>query len=112
MIYQEYSDGQETTLDYLAASGLRVRVNNACLPNENEGIHESQPLVEADGAMAWKRLRPSALCTVCKSLYTVALISVLAATVSGALYSLLTYVSYQTDFNCGYHPRESIPVKI
>ena len=112
MIYQEYSDRQDTTLDYLAASGFKVRVNNACLPNENEGMQESQHLVEADGAMAWKRLRPSALCTVCKSLYIGALISILAATTIGALYSFLTYVSYQTAFNCEYHPGESIPIKI
>ena len=94
MIYQEYSDSQDTTLDYLAACGFRVRVNNACLPNENEEIHESQPLVEADGAMAWKRLRPSALCTVCKSLYIGAFISILPATITGAFYSLLNYIGY------------------
>ena len=112
MIYQEYSERQDTTLDYLAASGFRVRVNNACLPDENEGMQETQPLVEAEGAMAWKRLRPSALCTVCKSLYIGAFISILAATTIGALYSFLTYVSYQTAFNCEYHPGESIPIKI
>ena len=112
MIYQEYSERQDTTLDYLPSSGLRARVNNACLPDENEGMQESQPLVEEEGAMAWKRLRPSALCTVCKSLYIGAFISILAATTVGALYSLLTYVSYQTEFNCEYHPGESIPVKI
>ena len=64
MIYQEYSGRQDTTLDYLAASGFRVRINDACLPNENEGMQENKPLVEADTAMAWKRLRPSALATV------------------------------------------------
>ena len=70
IIYQEYSDRQDATLDYRAASGFRVRLNNACLPNENQEIQESQPLVEADtAAMAWKRLRPSVLATVCKSLY-------------------------------------------
>ena len=112
MIYQEYSDRQDTTIDYLAASGFRVRLNDACLPNENEGMQESQPLVEADTAMAWKRLRPSVLYTVCKSLYIGASISILAATTAGLLYSLLTYVSYQTTFNCEYRPGESIPVKI
>ena len=112
MIYQEYSDTQDTTLDYLAASGFRVRVSNACSPDENQGMQETQPLVEADRAMAWKRLRPSALCTVCQSLYIGVFISILAATTIGALYSLLTYVSYQTAFNCEYHPGESIPVKI
>ena len=112
MIYQEYSDAQGTTLDYLAASGFRVRVSNACLPDENEGMQETQPLVEAEGAMAWKRLRPSALCTVRKSLCFGVFISILAATTIGALYSLLTYVGYQTAFNCEHHPGESIPMKI
>ena len=112
MIYQEYSERQDTTLDYLAASGFRVRINDACLPNENQEIQESQPLVEADIAMAWKRLRPSVLATVCKSLYIGASISILAATTTGVLYSLLTYVGYQTLFNCEYRPGESIPVEI
>ena len=112
MIYQQYSDRQDTTLDYLAASGFRARLNDACLPNENEGMQESQPLVEADTAMAWKRLRPSVLATVCKSLYIGASISILAATTTGVLYSLITYVSYQTLFNCEYRPGESIPAKI
>ena len=112
IIYQEYSDRQDTTLDYLAASGFRIRLNDACLPNENEGMQENQPLVEADTAMAWKQLRPSALATVCKSLYIGASISILTATTIGVLYSLLTYVSYQTLFNCESRPGESIPVKI
>jgi len=113
MIYQEYSDRQDTTLiDYLAASGFRVRLNDACLPNENQEIQESQPLVEADIAMAWKRLRPSALATVCRSLCIGASISILAATTTGVLYSLIVYVSYHTLFNCEYRPGESIPAKI
>ena len=83
MIYQEYSDRQDTTLGYLAASASRVRINDASLPNENEGMQESQPLVEADREMAWKRLRPSVLCTAFKSLYIGASISILAATTTG-----------------------------
>ena len=112
MIYQEHSNKEDTTLHYLAASGFRVRIDDASLPNENQGMQESQPLVEVDTAMAWKRLRPSALPTVCKSLYIGASISILAATTTGVLYSLLTYISYQTTFNCEYRPGESIPVKI
>ena len=112
MIYQEYSDRQHTTLDHLAVSGFRVRMKDACLPNENEGIRESKPLVEADTAMAWKRLRPTAIATVCKSLCIGASISILAATTTGVLYSLITYVSYQTLFNCEYRPGDSIPAKI
>ena len=112
MIYQEHSNKEDTTLHYLAASGFRVRIDDASLPNENQGMQESQSLVKADTAMAWKRLRPSALATVCKSLYIGASISILAATTIGVLYSLITYISYQTTFNCEYRPGESIPVKI
>ena len=39
-------------------------------------------------------------------------ISILAATTISVFYSLITYVSYQTTFNCQYRPGESIPVKI
>ena len=112
MIYQEYSNRQDTALDYLPVSGFRVRLNDASLPDENQRMQESQPLVEAHAAMAWKRLRPSALATVCKSLYIGASISILAATTTGVFYSLITYVSYHTSFNCEYRPGESIPVKI
>ena len=112
MIYQEYRDRQDTTFDYLAASGSRVRLNDASLPDENQRMQESQPLIEADTAMAWKRLRPSLLATVCKSIYIGASISILAATTTGVLYSLITYVSYHTSFNCEYRRGESIPVKI
>ena len=47
-----------------------------------------------------------------KSLCIGAFISILAATTIGVLYSLLTYVTSQTRFNCEYRPGESIPVKI
>ncbi|XP_044182372.1 uncharacterized protein LOC122963120 [Acropora millepora] len=109
MIYQEHSDKQHTTSDFRKASGGLLQMNDASLLIENEGMQESQPLVEARD---WKQLRPSALRTVCKSLYIGTAISILAATTTGVLYSLLTYVSYHTLFNCEYRPGESIPVKI
>ena len=112
MIYQEYSETQDTTSDCPAASGSRLQAINACLPNENEGRQESQLLVEADRKIAWKGLRPSPLCTVRQSLCIGAFISILAATTIGALYSFLTYVGYQTAFNCEHHPGVSIPMKI
>ena len=110
LIYQEYSDRELTTLDYLAASHLDVRVINACSPEENEEIQENQQ--HEDRAMAWKRLRPSALRTVCKSMYIGALISLLTAAMLGSLYMLISYVCYQTILNCQFHPKESIPMKI
>ncbi|KAL9956401.1 hypothetical protein ACROYT_G037874 [Oculina patagonica] len=62
LIYQEYSDKEVTSWDYLVSSRLDVRVIDACSPEENEETHEDQK--DEDKAMAWKRLRPSALRTV------------------------------------------------
>ena len=73
LIYQEYSDREATSLDYLASNRLDVRVTNACSLEENEEIQ--QDTEDEDRAMAWKRLRPSVLCTVCKSMYIGSLIS-------------------------------------
>ena len=36
LIYQEYSDKEAVSLDYLASSSLDVKVVNACSPDENE----------------------------------------------------------------------------
>ncbi|KAL9956404.1 hypothetical protein ACROYT_G037878 [Oculina patagonica] len=79
LIYQEYSDREATSSDYLASSRLNVRVIDACSPEENEGTQGDQQNEER--AMAWKRLRPSALRTVCKSMYIGALICFLSAVV-------------------------------
>jgi len=67
LIYQEYSDREAISLDYLASNGLEIRVINACNPEEDEETQEDQQ--DEDRAMAWKRLRPSALRTICKSMY-------------------------------------------
>ena len=63
LIYQEYSDREATSLDYLAFNHPDIRVTNACSTEENEETQEDQQ--DEDRAMAWKRLRPSALRTVC-----------------------------------------------
>ena len=81
LIYQEYSDREATSLDYLASSSLDIRVINACSLEENEGTQEGRE--DEDRAMAWKRLRPSSLLTVCKSMYIGSLISLLTATLLG-----------------------------
>ena len=72
LIYQEYSDREATTRNYLGSRGLDIEVINACSPVEETDEHH-----EDDRAMAWKLLRPSALCTVGKSMYIGALISLL-----------------------------------
>ena len=74
-IYQEYSDREATILDYLPSNQPDIKVINACSTEENEETQEDQQ--DEDRAMAWKRLRPSALRTVSKSMYIGALISLL-----------------------------------
>ncbi|KAL9956482.1 hypothetical protein ACROYT_G037963 [Oculina patagonica] len=59
LIYQEYSDREITNFHYLPPCSLNVRVINACSPEENEETQHDQE--DEDRAMAWKRLRPSAL---------------------------------------------------
>ena len=110
LIYQEHEDNEVTSPDYFAASSLNVRVLNACLSDEKQEIQDEQQ--NKDRAMAWKRLRPSAICTVCRSMYIGALISPLSATIIGSLYMLIFYISYQTELNCQFHSHDSIPLKI
>ena len=97
------------SLDYLGSNSLHVGVIDACAPEENEERQGDQR--DEDKAMAWKRQRPSALCTVCKSMYAGALISLLAATMVGALYMLAVYLSFRTVQNCQFYPRNSISIQ-
>ena len=109
-IYEEYSNRQETNLQYLTRSSLNnARLINAC-STEHEETEENQQ--DEDKAMAWKRLRPSALHTVCKSMCIGALISLLTAVMVGTIYILITYLSYKTKLNCQFHTKESIPIQI
>ncbi|XP_078347212.1 uncharacterized protein LOC144632435 [Oculina patagonica] len=110
LIYQEYSDREATSLDYLASSSLDIKVIDACSPEEKEETQEEQQ--NEDRAMAWKRLRPSALRTVCKSMYIGALISLLTATIIGSVYMTITYLSYKTKLNCQFQPKKSIPLQV
>ena len=89
---------------------VRRTLRDACEPEENEDAQDHQQ--GEDTEMAWKRLRPSALRTVCQSMYIGASISLLTATIIGSMYMLISYVCYQTTRNCEFHQKESIPVKI
>ena len=42
LIYQEYSDREVTSLDYLASNSLDIRAINACSPEESEETQEYQ----------------------------------------------------------------------
>ena len=110
LIYQEYSDREATSLDYLASNSLDIRVINACCSEGADETEEDQQ--DEDRTMAWKRLRPSALRTVCKSIYFGALISLLTATIIGSVYMLISYIFYKTKLNCEFHPERSIPIQI
>ena len=109
-IYQEYSDREVTTLDFIRSSRINASLINASLPEENEETQEDQQ--DKDRAMAWKRLRPSALRTVCKSMYIGALISLLTAIIIGSVYMLSCYLFFTTAYNCEFHPKGSIPIHV
>ena len=108
LIYQEYSDREATS--YLASSHLHIRVTNACSIEENKETHDNQQ--DEDRAMAWKRLRPSALRTVSESMCIGAIISLLTATIIGIVFVISIYLGYKTLFNCRYLPLKSIPVRV
>ena len=110
LIYQEYSDREATSLDYLPSNHPDIRVINACSTEENTETQREQH--DEDRAMAWKRLRPSALRTVCKSMYIGALISLLTATTIGSVYMLISYLCNKTINNCEFHPKKSIPLNV
>ena len=109
-IYQEYSDREATTLDFIRSRRINVSLIDASLPEENEETQEDQQ--DKDRPMAWKRLRPSALRTVCKSMYIGALISLLTATILGSVYILSSYLCLKTVNNCEFYSTKSIPVKV
>jgi len=110
-IYKEYSDREITNTCYLAASSLDVRVTNACSVVENEATADRE---EVDRGTAWKRLRPSVCCTVCKSMYFGGLISLLSAIITGTIYMLVSYLCYKTVNLCEFSPpnRTLIPERV
>ena len=110
LIYQEYSDREVTSFPSLPSSRLNARIIDACSPEENEETQDDQQ--NEDKAMAWKQFRPSALRTVCRSMYIGALISLLAAAAIGLVYMLFSYVSYKTKLNCQLQPKKSIPIQV
>ena len=109
-IYQEYSDREATTLDLIRSSRINASLIDASLPEENEETEKDQQ--NEDRAMAWKRLRPSALRTVYKSMYIGALISLLTATIIGSVYMLVSYLYFKTVSNCKFYLTNSIPIHV
>ena len=64
-IYQEYSPPSDDDYDLLSVGNSRVRyrIINASSPEGSEDEQQNE-----DDEMAWKRLRPSVLRTVCQSM--------------------------------------------
>ena len=110
LIYQEYSDREATSSVFLASNNTKVKVINACLPEENEDT-EADHNVE-DSAMAWKRLRPSFVKTVYKSMYIGSLISFVAAVFIAIFFLLISYISYKTILHCETYPKKLIPIRV
>ena len=57
--FQKYSDRRDTAFSYLPSSSLNVRLNDACIPEENEETLGG--LSDEDRVMARKQLRPAPL---------------------------------------------------
>ena len=109
LIYQEYSNREATTFDYLESSSVQARLIDACSTEDND---ESTQEVTEDRGMAWKRLRPSIFRSVWKSFYFGFLISVLSATLVGIVSIMIYYLSYQTLLKCELFDVKSIPDKL
>ena len=112
LIYQEYSDREAKSRDYLTTRHFHVRVIDACSPEENEIISSQEIPQEEDRSMAWKQFRPSLAHTVCKSMYIGALISLVTACAIGAVYMPTSYFSYKIEHNCEFQPGEQIPLQV
>ena len=109
VIYQEYSNSEATSMDYLSTSSLNARLIDACSTEDNEETQETRE----DTAMAWKQLRPSIFRTVSSSLYFGFFISVLSASIIGIVSVLVYYLSYQTLLSCQDQSKaDSIPIKL
>ena len=93
VIYQQYSYRKATAQDYLPSSDVCARLIDASSV-ENPEVPENQ--TEEDEGMAWKRLRPSVLLSVCQSMYIGSLISFLTATFVGSAFILTSYICYET----------------
>ena len=109
VIYQEYSNVEATTGDYLTSG---PRINARLIDASSTEDNEETPLVTEDRAMAWKRLRPSILRTMWNSLVFGFLMSILAAGVVGIVSIFVYYISYQSQLLCEDLPKESLPKKI
>ena len=111
LFYQEYSDREATSLDYLPASfNFDVTLTDACSTEENDETQETHQ--NEDESMAWKRLRPSVVHTVFQSMYIGALISLLMAIIVGTIFMVELYLVLKTAHNCEYNTVNSTSIQV
>lgn len=109
IIYQEYSNKNVTTLDYLSSGRTDARLLNAIAAESDEDPYH-EPL--EDRGMAWKRLRPPLLSSLWKSFYFGFLISIFGAIIVGSVSIVICYLSYQTVLKCESYSIKFIPEKL
>ena len=109
LIYQEYSDREATSLDYQVSRCVQVKITDASSIENNEETHIAS---HEQREMAWKQLRPSVIRTICKSMYIGASISLFTAGIVGAIYILISYISYKTSHNCEFRLKKEIPLQV
>ena len=110
VIFQEYSNAEATSLDYLTTRQF-VRAELTDAASTEDSTEEIEGESKAND-MAWKRLRPSITTSIRNSLYFGLLISVVSASVVGVASFTVYYFSFQTQLNCEMHSREKIPIEL
>ena len=95
LIYQEYGENRASPPSF----NLNIRIINASSTQEHDELQQNY---DTETAMAWKKLRPSILKTICDSMYIGSLISLLAAISIGTIYITLAFLIYKTVMNCQY----------
>ena len=112
VIYQEYSNREATSADYLVSGRIDAKSVDAAACSDDNEPEQQAVVAQDDSSMAWKKLRPSFFGTVRKSVLFGFLMSVFSATVVGIVSILVYYISFQTQLVCFRVPEKSIPRKL
>ena len=113
IIYQEYSDKEATVDDFLPQScKIRAVISNASSLEDSTIEQTESHKSNHEREMYWKELRPSILRTMCKSIVFGACISLLSAFIIGMLFTLISYLMYQTALSCPFRSSDSISFKV
>lgn len=104
VIYQEYSNSEALTRDYLTSNRPDVRIIDASSTDYSEQSQE----VSNERAMAWKQLRPSIVRTIRSSLRFALFISILTAFTVGLASIVSFYFSFQIQLICLFRKNRSL----